>query len=175
MEKNTTVDLSMANLSHAFSELRANTLHGLLKLFYEVYRRYREGTLVKNDAGKWVRIKTLHLPPLSQGVKKELLDELAFLTRGKSKDEIAAFPFPDSLTPEIANFTQAEEQAFAIIEKSFNELPPKVQEIVAKALHRKRTESRDRALARVLVQYSEEIKVIGDDVAAIKAKGKIES
>ena len=165
----TTVDLSMANLFHAFSELRASTLHGLL-LFYEVYRRYREGTLVKNDAGKWVRIKTLHLPPLSQGVKKELLDELAFLTRGKSKDEIAAFPFPDSLTPEIANFTQAEEQAFAIIEKSFNELPPKVQEIVAKTLHRKRTESRDRALARVLVQYSEEI-----DVAAIKAKGKIES
>ena len=168
----TTVDLSMANLFHAFSELRASTLHGLLQLFYEVYRRYREGTLVKNDAGKWVRIKTLHLPPLSQGVKKELLDELAFLTRGRPKDEVAAI---SSARLGFTDFTQAEEQAFAIIEKSFNELPPKVQEIVAKALHRKCKERHDRALARVLVRYSEEIKAIGDDVAAIKAKGKIES
>ena len=167
----TTVDLSMANLFHAFSELRASTLHGLLQLFYVVYRRYREGTLVKNE-GKWVRIKTLHLPPLSQGVKKMLLDELAFLTRGQPKDEVAAI---SRARLGFTDFTQAEEQAFAIIEKSFNELPPKVQEIVAKALHRKCKERHDRALARVLVRYSEEIKAIGDDVAAIKAKGKIVS
>ena len=143
------VDLSMANLSHAFSELRANALHGVLVLFSGVYHRHREGTLVRNDAGKLVRKKPpLHLPPLSQGVKKELLDGLEFLTFRKfmSEDELAANP---NLSPEIANFTQAEEQALAIIEKSFNELPPKVQEIVAKVLHRKRQESLDRSCERV--------------------------
>ena len=155
----TTVDLSMANLFHAFSELRANTLHGLLRLFYGVYHSHRVGTRVRNDAGKLVRKKTpIHLPPLSQGVKRELLNHLAFLTLGKSKDEVAANP---NLTPEIVNFTQAEEQALAIIEKSFNELPPKVQENVAKVLHRKRTEGLDRACERV--RYS------------VYVKGEIES
>ena len=147
----TTVDLSMANLFHAFSELRANTLHGLLRLFYGVYHSHRVGTRVRNDAGKLVRKKTpIHLPPLSQGVKRELLNHLAFLTAGLH-----------NLTPEIANFTQAEEQALAIIEKSFNELPPKVQENVAKVLHRKRTEGLDRACERV--RYS------------VYVKGEIES
>ena len=147
----TTVDLSMANLFHAFSELRANTLHGLLKLFYVVYHRHRvEGELVKNDAGKLVRKKTpIHLPPLSQGVKRELLDGLAFLALGKSKDAVAAMYSDPNLSPEITNFTQAEEQALAIIEKSFNELPPKVQENVAKVLHRKSKEGLDRACERV--------------------------
>lgn len=110
------VDLSMANLFHAFSELRANTLHGLLMLFYGVYDRHR------------LKKTPIHLPPLSQGVKRELLASLAFLTQGGRESQF---------TPEIANFTQAEEQALAIIEKSFNELPPKVQENVAKVLHRK--------------------------------------
>ena len=144
------VDLSMANLSHALSELRANALHGVLVLFSGVYHRHREGTLVKNETGRLVRKKTpIHLPvPLSQGVKKKLLDGLEFLTFRKfmSEDELAANP---NLSPEIANFTQAEEQALAIIEKSFNELPPKVQEIVAKVLHRKRKESFDRSCERV--------------------------
>ena len=146
------VDLSMANLSHAFSELRANALHGVLVLFSGVYHRHREGTLVRNETGRLVRKKTpIHLPvPLSQGVKKELLDGIAFITFGWPPDvlkkELAANP---NLSPEIANFTQAEEQALAIIEKSFNELPPKVQEIVAKVLHRKRQESLDRSCERV--------------------------
>lgn len=147
------VDLSMANLFHAFSELRADTLYGLLKVFYVVYHNHRvEGTLVKNDAGKLVRSKKtpIHLPPLSQGVKKQLLNHLAFLTLGKSKDLVASV-YPN-LTPEIANFTQAEEQALAIIEKSFNELPPKVQENVAYVLHRKRKESLDRAWCSVFVK-----------------------
>lgn len=43
----------------------------------------------------------------------------------------------------------AQYKALAIIEKSFNELPPKVQEIVAKVLHRKRKESLDRSCERV--------------------------
>lgn len=117
------VDLSMANLFHAFSELRANTLHGLLRLFYGVYHRHR------------LKKTPIHLPPpLSQGVKRELLALLAFLTQGGHESQF---------TPEIANFTQAEEQALAIIEKSFNELPPKVQENVAKVLHRKHTENID--------------------------------
>lgn len=157
----TTVDLSMANLFHAFSELRANTLYGLLKVFYVVYHNHRVGTgLVRNDAGKLVRKKTpIHLPPLSQGVKRELLDGLAFLTLGKSKDEVAANP---NLTPEIANFTQAEEQALAIIEKSFNELPPKVQENVAKVLHRKSTEGLNRACERVRLSTLAGLSVVSD-------------
>jgi hypothetical protein len=155
----TTVDLSMANLFHAFSELRANTLYGLLKVFYVVYHNHRAPDWVRNDAGKLVRKKTpIHLPPLSQGVKKELLDHLAFLTAGLPS-KVAANP---DLTPEIANFTQAEEQALAIIEKSFNELPPKVQENVAKVLHRKCTEGLDRARERVRLSTLAGLSVVSD-------------